>query len=138
MQEHQSADAERPLQITTGDESNIHPSAKIDPTAKIDEDARIGAGCEIGAYTTVEENVVICDNTKIGARSTIKELVRIGKDSSIGDGVHVNQMIGDRVEVGHGSTLEGDQPGEDFNEIGDDVKIGKKAEYRTPRSRPAR
>jgi UDP-3-O-[3-hydroxymyristoyl] glucosamine N-acyltransferase len=126
--------------------SVIHPEATVASDASIGANSVIEAGCEIGAGAVigagcyVGENSIIGERTHLYANVTIYHEVTIGSDSILhsssvigadgfgfapdaGRWVKIHQLggvvIGDRVEVGAGTTI--DRGALDDTVIGDGV-----------------
>ncbi len=115
-----------------------HPKG-IHPAAIIAKSAKLGSGVSIGAYTVVEENAVIGDNTIIYPGCYIGRDTRIGNDTLIYANVSIREAttVGNRVVIDCGTVVGSDGFGfitqEDRHEripqigtvlIEDDVEIG--------------
>jgi len=117
---------------------SVHPRG-IHPAAIIAKSAKLGSNVSIGAYTVVEENVVIGDNTIIYPGCFIGRDTQIGNDTLIYANVSIREgiSVGSRVVIQSGSVIGSDGFGfitqqgkhERIPQIGtvvieDDVEIG--------------
>jgi UDP-3-O-[3-hydroxymyristoyl] glucosamine N-acyltransferase len=87
----------------------VHPKG-IHPTAIIAKSAKLGRGVAIGAYTIVEENVVIQDNTVIYPGCYIGRDVQVGENTLIYANVSIREEValGNRVVIQSGSVIGSD------------------------------
>ncbi|MGD9014452.1 MAG: UDP-3-O-(3-hydroxymyristoyl)glucosamine N-acyltransferase [Candidatus Omnitrophota bacterium] len=87
----------------------IHPEG-IHPSAIIAKSVKLGKDVGIGAYTVVEENVVIGDDTKIYPGCYIGRDTRIGNHTLIYANVSIRESItvGNRVVIQSGSVIGSD------------------------------
>ncbi len=117
---------------------HIHPKG-IHPAAIIPKTASLGLNVSVGAYTVIEDNVAIGDNTIIYPGCYIGRGTHIGNDTLIYANVSIREevAIGSRVVIQSGSVIGSDGFGfisfEDRHEripqvgtvvIEDDVEIG--------------
>ncbi len=111
----------------------------VHPAAVVNKNVKLGKDVGIGAYTVIEENVVIGDNTVIYPGCYIGRDTRIGNDTLIHANVSIREAIimGSRVVIQSGSVIGSDGFGfitregrhERIPQIGaviieDDVEIG--------------
>ena len=123
-------------QIGSPAEPGIHPTAIVDPSATVHATASVGAycvireRCEIGEGTVVHAHAVFYPRTRVGRDCIVHANVTLGSDGfgyvPTPDGPkkipHVGGVvIGDRVEIGAGSTIDRGKFGD--TTIGDDTKI---------------
>ncbi|MCM8800931.1 MAG: UDP-3-O-(3-hydroxymyristoyl)glucosamine N-acyltransferase [Candidatus Omnitrophica bacterium] len=121
----------RPQELT-------HPKG-IHPTVILAKSAKLGKNISIGAYSVIEEDVSIGDNTVIYPHTYIGKQTKIGKDCLIYSHVSIRERIsiGDRVIIHSGTVIGSDGfgyvtvdgihhkiPQMGIVEIGDDVEIG--------------
>lgn len=114
----------------------IHPDATVAPDAVLGESVSVGAGARIGpravigAHTVIHPNAVICAGVILGERCTVHSGAVLGADgfgfARGPDGwekihQHGGLRIGDRVEIGAGTTI--DRGTLDDTVIGDGVII---------------
>jgi UDP-3-O-[3-hydroxymyristoyl] glucosamine N-acyltransferase len=87
----------------------VHPEG-IHSTAIIAESAKLGGGVAIGAYTVIDEDAVIQDNTIIYPGCYIGRDVRIGDNTLIYANVSIREsvIIGSRVVIQSGSVIGSD------------------------------
>ena len=117
---------------------SVLPSG-IHPTAIIAKSARLGLNVSLGAYTVVDENVIIGENTIIYPGCYIGRDTRIGNDTLIYANVSIREAttLGNRVVVDCGTVIGSDGFGfitqegrhQRITQIGrvvieDDVEIG--------------
>ncbi|MFH1577825.1 MAG: UDP-3-O-(3-hydroxymyristoyl)glucosamine N-acyltransferase [Candidatus Omnitrophota bacterium] len=115
-----------------------HPQG-IHPSAIIARGVKLGKDAAIGAYTVIEENAVIGDNTIIYPHCFIGKGVIIGNDSLIYANVSIREevILGSRVMIQSGSVIGSDgfgyitqgQSHQQIPQVGtvvieDDVEIG--------------
>lgn len=120
--------------------ATVAPSAVIGANAVIGSNTVVAEGVRVGANTVIGNNCVVGENTRLAANVSVYDDVRIGKQCVIhsaavigadgfgfaNDGGHwvkIHQLggvvIGDRVEVGAGTTI--DRGALDDTCIGDGV-----------------
>lgn len=108
-------------------QAQVHESAAIGPQAVIEAGSRIDAGVIVGAHVTIGENCSIGAGCQLHAHAVLYRGVRLGRDCVIhshavlgadgfgyapgADGwVKIHQLggvwLGDRVEVGAGTTID--------------------------------
>jgi acetyltransferase-like isoleucine patch superfamily enzyme len=104
----------------------------IDPTAIVSKKANIGNHVQIGAYSVIHDNVTIGDNTNVGAFCEIGILTSLAKDSNLLIGtnsiirskavLYIGSEIGDELVTGHDITIR------ENSKIGDGVQLGNRTD----------
>lgn len=91
----------------------------IHPTAIVSESAKLGSNITVGAYTIVESDTIIGDNTEIRAHACIKRFTTLGKANLIYEGAVIGgepqdlgfknctsfARLGDRNQIREGVTI---------------------------------
>jgi UDP-3-O-[3-hydroxymyristoyl] glucosamine N-acyltransferase len=98
------------------------PAARQDEKASVHFSAKIAAGVSIGAFTVVEKDAQVGENTWLAPQVYVGEGVKIGKDCKIYPQVVIREgcVIGDRVIIQPGTMIGGDGYG-----FSTDRKTGK-------------
>jgi len=78
----------------------IHPTAVIDPSAQL------GTNVSIGAFTVIDHDVIIGDNTQIDIHAVIKPFTSIGQDCRIFAGAILGEIPQDLKFGGEQTNLE--------------------------------